>query len=322
MTAGSSLVLNVAELTEDWSREARYFEYSKAANPIGSGYTPSMPIQAFPAKLHKGGPTRMVPLDLSVPLGIEPGPATSPALLATFIHIRPGERVSTAPNATSELYYVIRGSGLTLVNGDAVTWSRGDFITLPALSRSTHYAEQDAALYWVTDEPLLRYLGAQATEVRFAPTKFDAATAKAELERVASDPHAAQRSRVSILLANANQTQTLTITHVLWAMFGVVPAGSEQRPHRHQSVALDLCVEASPGCYTLLGTQLNEKGEIDNPTRVDWTPGSAFTTPPGLWHAHFNESTEPSWVIPIQDAGLQTYLRSLDIRFAPSTGSE
>ena len=34
-----------------------------------------------------------------------------------------------------------------------------------------------------------------------------------------------------------------------------------------------------------------------------------------MWHAHFNESGAPAHLIPIQDAGLQTYLRTLDIRF-------
>ncbi len=38
-------VTNVAEYGfegrfEDWTGDARYFEYSKAANPIGSGQTP------------------------------------------------------------------------------------------------------------------------------------------------------------------------------------------------------------------------------------------------------------------------------------------
>jgi gentisate 1,2-dioxygenase len=311
--------LRVGELREDWSGDARYFEYSQAADPIGSGHTPTMPVETFSAGLHKSGPSRIVPLDLSASLGIETGPATSPALLAHFIHIRPHEKVATAPNATSELYYVIRGSGVSFINGAAVSWSTGDFLTLPAGCRSTHHAEDDAALYWVTDEPLLRFLGAEATEPRFAPTLFDAASARAELERVAAEPHAGQRSRVSILLANANQTQTLTATHVLWAMYGIVPAGSEQRPHRHQSVALDLCVDGRPGCYTLLGPRLDEQGDIIDPIRVDWSSGSAFTTPPGMWHTHFNESGSPAWVIPIQDAGLQTYLRSLDIRFAPRT---
>jgi gentisate 1,2-dioxygenase len=59
-----------------------------------------------------------------------------------------------------------------------------------------------------------------------------------------------------------------------------------------------------------------ERGDIVNPTRVDWEAGGAFVTPPGLWRAHFNESGAPALLIPIQDAGLQTLLRSLDIRFS------
>jgi len=38
-------------------------------------------------------------------------------------------------------------------------------------------------------------------------------------------------------------------------------------------------------------------------------------TPPGYWHEHVNESVFDAFVIPIQDAGLHTYLRTLDIQF-------
>lgn len=38
--------------------------------------------------------------------------------------------------------------------------------------------------------------------------------------------------------------------------------------------------------------------------------------PPGHWHAHVNTSGRQARLLPIQDAGLHTYLRSLDIRFA------
>jgi gentisate 1,2-dioxygenase len=189
-------------------------------------------------------------------------------------------------------------------------------LTLPAGCHAVFYADADAAMYWVHDEPLLRYLGADATRPRFRPTKFRRTDAVAKLEDIASRPGANEKSRVSVLLANANQEQTLTITHVLWAMFGVLPAGQEQRPHRHQSVALDLILDAPPrGCYTLLGTRLDERGEIIDPIRVDWQVGGAFTTPPGMWHAHYNETDRPAHLIPVQDAGLQTYLRSLDIKF-------
>jgi gentisate 1,2-dioxygenase len=301
---------------EDWTRDARYFEYSKAANPIGSGYTSRVPVRTFSPELYADGPSRIVPLDLSKELGIELGEATSPGLLAHFVRIRGGEKLPTRPNATSELYYVLKGHGYSAVNGRLINWEKGDFVTLPAGSRSVHYAEADTAFYWVHDEPLLRYLGAEATEPRFRATKFRRADLVAELEKVASRPGANDKSRVSVLLANAEEEQTLTITHVLWAMFGVLPAGQEQRPHRHQSVALDLILDAPAGCYTLLGERLDERGEIVNPVRVDWEAGGAFVTPPGMWHAHYNQSGTDAHLIPVQDAGLQTYLRSLDSRFS------
>ncbi len=314
-------VTNVAEYGfegrfEDWTDDARYFEYSAAANPIGSGHTSQVPAAQFGRDLYADAPTGIVPLDLSKELGITSGPATSPGLLANFIRIRAGGRVSTSPNATSQLYYVIEGRGFAAVNGRLVQWEKGDFLTLPASSRATFFADAASAFYWVHDEPMLRFLGAEATEPKFRATKFPRAQAVAELEAIAARPGANDKSRVSVLLANAEEEQTLTITHVLWAMFGVLPAGQEQRPHRHQSVALDLILDARPGCYTLLGRRLDERGKIVDPVRVDWEAGGAFVTPPGMWHAHVNESGAPAHLIPVQDAGMQTYLRSLDIRFS------
>jgi len=314
-------MINVAEYGfegrfQDWADDAEYFEYSKAANPIGSGFAPQVPITRFDPEIYMDQPTGVIPLDLSKQLGIKTGRATSPALLANFLRIRPGEQIDTSPNATSQLYYVLYGRGFAAVNGRLIKWEKGDFLTLPAGARSVFYADSEAAMYWVHDEPLLRYLGAKAREPRFRATKFRRSDVVSKLEEIASRPGANEKSRVSVLLANENQEQTLTITHVLWAMFGVLPANQEQRPHRHQSVALDLILDAPPsGCYTLLGTRLDERGNIVDPIRVDWQAGGAFTTPPGMWHAHFNETDQAAHLIPVQDAGLQTYLRSLDIKF-------
>jgi gentisate 1,2-dioxygenase len=104
-------------------------------------------------------------------------------------------------------------------------------------------------------------------------------------------------------------------------MYGIVQPGSMQAPHRHQSVALDFIPSCGPGSYTLLGRDIDANGRIVNPVRLDWVAGMAFVTPPGFWHAHFNEGNQPSYVLPIQDAGLQNYLRSLDIRFTGGTHS-
>ena len=136
-----------------------------------------------------------------------------------------------------------------------------------------------------------------------------------ELRKIKMEGENVNRNRISVILANKAIDQTLSITHTLWTMLGVLPKGAVQLPHRHQSVALDLILDCQPGCYTLVGTAINSSGGIINPTRVDWKSNSAFITPPGYWHAHFNESNCDANFIPIQDAGLQNYLRTLDIKF-------
>lgn len=137
------------------------------------------------------------------------------------------------------------------------------------------------------------------------------------LEKVEEIRHDSKRSenRLGVLLGNAKFSQTMTLTHVLWSLLNSIPACSVQRPHRHNSVALDLCVSASPNVYTLMGREIDANGDIVNPIRCDWTPGGVFVTPPGWWHSHHNESNEDAWVLPIQDAGLFTHQRTLDIRF-------
>ncbi|HMJ36502.1 MAG TPA: cupin domain-containing protein [Baekduia sp.] len=302
------------QVDTDWTQDAQYFEYTKAANPIGAGLINKVPLASFPGRLHEEGPSRIIPFDLSSQLGSN-GPATSPSLCASFVRIRPDEHVETNPNATSEVYYVIRGRGRSRLGERDLRWEQGDFFALPAGSAAAHHAETDSALYWVHDEPLLRYLGANASTPRFEPTLYPRERSLAALREVEQDPVAARRSRVSVLLANRNFQQTRTITHVLWTMLGVLPERAVQLPHRHESVALDFIIDCEPGCYTLIGRDLDDEGNIRYPRRADWERGSAFVTPPGLWHAHVNESGAPAHLIPIQDAGLHTYLRTLDIRF-------
>jgi gentisate 1,2-dioxygenase len=326
----SGPVVLAGEATEDWTGDARFHEYSAAADPVGSGSVSRVPVERFPASVHEGPGTRLELLDLSGPLGVD-YPATSPALLAAFVVLDPGDTLTTVPGATSELYYCLGGSGsstfVRTVPGHApstgtIPWAIGDFVTLPAGCTTEHTATPTgpACLYRVTDAPLLAFLGATPGEPRFSPTRYTAAALLARLAEVERHPDAPDRSRVSILLGNAAQPRTLTVTHTLWAMLGVLPVDRVQRPHRHQSVALDLITSCSPGCYTLVGSEVDGSGRIVDPERVDWEPAGAFVTPPGLWHSHHNESGAPAYLVPIQDAGLHTYLRSLDIRFT-SAGS-
>ena len=322
----------VGEAVEDWTGDATFYEYSAAADPIGSGAISGVPIRRFSPRMHDGGSSRIIPLDLSGELGVS-YPATSPGLLASFVILRPGEDVSTEPDATSELYYCLRGRGSSefqrvgafeAPRAGRIDWRRGDFVTLPAGCTTVHAAATDPApgepaealLYRVTDAPLLHYLGVKPWGARFAPTRFDGEVALARLAEVERHPDASTRNRISILLGNTAAPRTMTVTHTLWAMLGVLPTGRVQRPHRHQSVALDLITSCEPGCYSLIGSRLDPEGAIVDPVRIDWEAEGAFVTPPGLWHSHHNESGRPAYLVPIQDAGLHSYLRSLDIRFA------
>ena len=98
-------------------------------------------------------------------------------------------------------------------------------------------------------------------------------------------------------------------------MYNELPPHTDQRLHKHNSVALDLCVTCtdSENVYTLVGSSLDEEGNIVNPTRIPWKKGEMFITPPGLWHSHHNKGDTYAYILPIQDAGLLLYQRILGI---------
>lgn len=321
------------------SDDARLYEYSSAANPD----IPQIPVLALEARLHESGATRVIPFDLSQQLRT-PYPASSPNLLASFIRINPGESLITHVNATSQVFYVIRGSGRSVwptssnkpsdsddISHSQFSWKAGDLFVLPAIAVNSceHFADNDVtqdtnpsgvALYWVHDAPLLSYLGVSASVAKFQPTIFLREQMLAEVDRIRHDAaDGVHRNRLGVLLGNkVTESSTKTLTHTMWSLLNTIPGKDAQRPHRHNSVALDLCVYAPPGemVYTLMGPELDEHGWVKNPIKCVWKTGAVFTTPPGWWHSHHNESDEAAWVLPVQDAGLFTYQRTLDIRFS------
>ena len=58
-------------------------------------------------------------------------PCTSPNLMASYVRVLVGERISTRALATSQAYYVIRGSGSTTSEHGRVTWNTGDLFVVP-----------------------------------------------------------------------------------------------------------------------------------------------------------------------------------------------
>jgi gentisate 1,2-dioxygenase len=293
------------------SADALYYEYTSAVNPQMS----PVPILLYPSKLHKEGKTRIIPLDLSQQIHCD-SPSTGPNVSANYLRICKGDSLDTQVNASAQLFYVIRGEGNTQTKDSTISWSEGDTFVLPATEHPVkHSASTDTAIYFVNDSPLLHYLGAKPIKPQFNPTLYPCKQIMSELERVDNDPSAHDRNRDAVILGNKMIDQIKSATHTLWSTFVLVRPGAIQRPHKHNSIAVDIVVKAAPNCYTLLGSAVDEMGNIINPTRVDWESGAAFVTPPGLWHGHYNESNETCIVMAAQDAGFHEHMRTLDIRF-------
>lgn len=295
---------------DEWSSAAQFYEYMSANNPD----MPKIEVKAFDSGLHRSGETRIIPLDLAADLKTS-YPATTPNLMANFLRICAGESLQTAASATSEMFYVIRGAGTTETEWGTTQWSEGDLFVVPTTAKAIHSASADSAIYWVTDSPVLKYLGVAPTSQQFAPVLFTHAQITARLMQERSAPDALSRNRIGILLGNPACPLTKTLTHTLWSLYNILPAGATQLPHRHNSVAIDFCVTAGENTYTLVGDKIDSNGHIINPIKAMWTPGSVFVTPPGWWHSHHNESGDDAIVLPIQDAGLITYMQILDIQF-------
>jgi len=282
-----------------------------------------IPVLVHPPELHQEGETRVIPFDIDDFLDIQTQ-CTSPNLMASFVRVCVGESLATSANATSQAFYVIRGEGTThSAEHGTIGWSTGDLFVVPVtkgeLTHSCSAAETHggAALYWVHDEPLMDYLGVMPSGKKFEPTLFKRERMLAEVREIShrQPPPGIQRNRLGVLLGNKAMAQTKTLTHVLWSLLNSIPAKTVQRAHRHNSVALDLAVAAQPNVYTLMGKEIDANGNIIDPIRCEWIPGGVFVTPPGWWHSHHNESDEVAWVLPMQDAGLYTHQRTLDIRF-------
>lgn len=317
---------------EEWGSRAEIYEYTSTANPKMA----EVPIRVFGPELHQQGPSRVIPLDLSADLELSYA-ATAPNLLANFIRILAGEDLpSGVERATSQVFYVIRGQGRSTTRAGEVVWREGDMFVLPYLGDEAtpvcaeksqcvkHRCVEDphfggCALYWVHDEPLLNYLGVRPDSVRrFEPTLFPGDLMRDTVAAISNlDAQGHVRNRRGILLGNAATPQTKTLTPTLWSLLNTLGANAKQEPHKHNSVALDLAVSAgqSGKVYTLLGRTLSANGTIVDAQRAEWQSGGVFVTPPGWWHSHHNDGNVPAWVLPVQDAGLYTHQRTLDIRF-------
>jgi len=249
--------------------------------------------------------------------------STTPNLLASFIRLTKNDSIielnndeSTELNASSHLFYILKGNTSILIdNNDEKMIDSGDILITPCFHsiKIKNTGDEELQIYYINDSPLINYLGSKADKKIFQTAVYRSSFLIKSLDNL-SNPN---NNRKGILLSNKD-TEKLgvnTITPVLWALYNELPPNITQKPHKHNSVALDLCIKCSDteNIYTLMGEKLDENGNIVNPTKVNWKEGSMFITPPGLWHSHNNDGNTYAYILPIQDAGLLLYQRILGI---------
>jgi gentisate 1,2-dioxygenase len=249
---------------------------------------------------------------------------TTPNLLASFIKIKQDDSSieffnKSYINGSSHLLYVLQGSCEIIINSDEnINVDSGDIVVTPCFQNMQikNTGNTELQIYYINDSPLLNYLGSIPVEKTFKTAKYS----KEYLLKNLKDLSNPKNNRKGILLSNKD-TEKIginTITPVLWALYNELPPNTIQRPHKHNSVALDLCIGCSDSdnIYTLIGDELDENGNIVNPIKMNWKEGEMFITPPGLWHSHNNIGNTYAYILPIQDAGILLYQRILGIHLS------
>jgi gentisate 1,2-dioxygenase len=93
-------------------------------------------------------------------------PQTGRSLLPTMAcwiqMLRPGERLKAHRHTGSAVYYVVQGTGESIIDGCRFAWSRGDILVLPSWALHEHAnrsPREVAVLFSIQDRPVLETLG-------------------------------------------------------------------------------------------------------------------------------------------------------------------
>jgi len=90
------------------------------------------------------------------------GGSTLPTLSCWSQMLRPGERTHAHRHNSTSIYHAFRGSGTTVINGEALEWNKGDTFVVPLWSWHEHAnrsAKEEAILFSMHDIPVLKAFG-------------------------------------------------------------------------------------------------------------------------------------------------------------------
>ncbi len=289
-----------------WRQRARYFN---SGNAFALQLSPVPSVQ-FIAERDKAfdpaTPTGLITMDLSEALELD-FPATTPLTLSHYLVIKAGESMTPALKASAQTLCILRGSGVTRIDGEQSSWQAGDILLLPGSGTIEHLATTDTVGWLVTDEPVLSYMGlnpADDERATVAPVHYLADDLERELETVYNHPDRDQFAGYAVVLSHDRLEHTRNIHPTLTLALNSLPGGSAQRPHRHNSMALTLCLDGQD-CFSMIDGK-----------RKDWEQFAVMVTPPGAVHSHHNDGQSRMRCLIVQDGGLHYHARTMGFEFS------
>jgi gentisate 1,2-dioxygenase len=295
-----------ANADDPYVSRARYFTYEN-----GFAFSwPAVPTRQFLKERDRAYdssmPTGMIVLDTSDAL-LTKYPATTPTLLCRYLKIRGGETLRSAFAASGEICYVLSGRGKSRNGGDAIEWDTGDVFCFPGGAETTHQAASlDCLLFVVTNEPLLAFERLRPPapgQAAFAATHWPARDIAMQFEAIYNRPITEETTGTSVQFSNAAIVPSIATIPTINTAINTLAPGGDQKPHRHNGVAVTLAIEGE-GVHSMIGGQ-----------RVDWSTGAAQITPATLLHSHHNRGTQRMRSFVIQDEGLHFYTRTPGFSF-------
>lgn len=108
-------------------------------------------VAALDARQAEAGTDAAVSVDL--------GPAELATIRLRMIRVPAGGQTAPIRTTANSIFAVVRGSGRSEVDGQVLEWGFGDTIAVPAWRPFAHFADEQAVLLQVTDEPVMASFG-------------------------------------------------------------------------------------------------------------------------------------------------------------------
>ena len=134
-----------------------------------------------------GDPYEGVELEYTHPLT---GGPVIPTMSCFIQLLRPGEHLQAHRHTGSAVYCAFRGTGTTIIDGQAFNWTEGSYMALPPWGMHEHVntSSEDAILFSIRDTPLIKTMGLYRHEALTTNGGHQEVTSTFDVEKYTSAP--------------------------------------------------------------------------------------------------------------------------------------